>query len=120
MYTHSFEITDSINLNHQFMHLSNSQSTLERTFSIEASSSPRKSRSYSLDPSNECRPIHLTEQLKQTFEFKQKGFKGNVRGEVIQQSFLTLHDLLSQTPDSVALNIEISKQVSNFAVYAFF
>jgi glycerophosphodiester phosphodiesterase len=53
--------------------------------------------------------MHLTEQLKQTFEFKQKGFKGNIRGKVIQQSFLTLHDLLSQTPDSMALNIEISK-----------
>lgn len=35
-----------------------------------------------------------------------------MRGEVIQQSFLTLHDLLSQTPDSVALNIEISKKIS--------
>ena len=51
----------------------------------------------------------LIDQLKNTFEFKQKGFKGNTRGSYIHEPFLTLHDLLCQTPDSVALNIEISK-----------
>ncbi|KAJ5381153.1 uncharacterized protein N7496_003581 [Penicillium cataractarum] len=89
----------------QFIHISDCQSRPEKASLVEPSS--RKTRSYSLDPSNDCKPVHIMEQLKQTFEFKQKGFKGNLRGDFIQQSFLTLNDLLSQTPDSVALNIEI-------------
>ncbi|KAE8153479.1 Glycerophosphoryl diester phosphodiesterase family-domain-containing protein [Aspergillus avenaceus] len=89
----------------QLMHISKSQSRPER----EAAQQPthRRSRSYSNDVGEDCRPQHLTEQLKCTFEFKQKGFKANTRGYYIHDSFVTLHNLLSQTPDSIALNIEI-------------
>ncbi|KAL3456696.1 ankyrin repeat-containing domain protein [Aspergillus heterothallicus] len=55
------------------------------------------------------RPVQILEQLEDTFEFKQKGFKGNNRGNYIHEPFITLADLLSQTPDSMAQNIEISK-----------
>lgn len=81
------------------MHISNSQSRRD----------PARQRSYSLDPNNTHRPVQLLEQLEHTFEFKQNGFKGNTRGNYIHEPFITLADLLSQTPDSMALNIEISK-----------
>ncbi|KAL4783791.1 Glycerophosphoryl diester phosphodiesterase family-domain-containing protein [Aspergillus varians] len=87
------------------MHISNSQSRVKRQ-PVAEHPAPRL-RSYSLDSNNNHRPVHLPEQLKNTFEFKQKGFKGNTRGGYIHEPFLTLDDVLSQTPDSVALNMEI-------------
>ncbi|KAL4867507.1 Glycerophosphodiester phosphodiesterase domain-containing protein [Aspergillus spectabilis] len=81
----------------QFMHISNSQSRRN----------PARQRSYSLDSNHTHCPVHLLEQLNHTFEFKQKGFKGNIRGNYIHGPFLTLTDLLSQIPDSIPLNIEI-------------
>ncbi|KAJ0416242.1 Glycerophosphodiester phosphodiesterase domain-containing protein, partial [Aspergillus carlsbadensis] len=89
----------------QFTHISNSQLPPKRSLAVEHPT-PRL-RSYSLDSSRNRKPTYILEQLKNTFEFKQKGFKGNTRGEYIHEPFLTLDELLSQTPDSVALNLEI-------------
>lgn len=69
----------------------------------------RRSRSRSLDTSEDNRIAELTERMKHTYGFKIKGFKANTRGDYIQEPFITLDDLLSKTPDSLTLNIEISK-----------
>lgn len=66
-------------------------------------------RSRSLDTRNDYRIDELTERMKHTFGFNVKGFKANTRGNYIQEPFITLDDLLSKTPASMTLNIEISK-----------
>ena len=88
-----------------FMFLSTSQSknsVMKQTLS-------KTTRSNSLDLSDFDWPRILEKRLHPTFDFKLKGFKGNFRGLSIQEPYLTLHDLLSQTPDSLPLNIELSK-----------
>ena len=72
-------------------------------------STARRLRSRSLDTRNDDRNTELTERMKNTFGFKVKGFKANTRGNYIQEPFITLEDLLSKTPASMTLNIEISK-----------
>ncbi len=53
--------------------------------------------------------------MKHTFEFKlneSKGFdsyKGNIRSEYIQASFMTLEELFVKLPESVRFDIEISE-----------
>ncbi|OKL55438.1 hypothetical protein UA08_09296 [Talaromyces atroroseus] len=66
-------------------------------------------RSRSLSYNDGCENAHkdLTERMTHTFEYKKIGFKGNTRGNYIHGPFLTLDDLLSRTPDSIALNVEI-------------
>lgn len=98
------------------MHISNSQSQLREPIAEHPVQRPR---SYSLDSNDSQRPVQVIEQIKNTFEYKQKGFKGNTRGGYIHQPFLTLHELLSQTPDSVALNIEISKESLSVRYFQF-
>lgn len=87
----------------QFSFLSKSQSKNP----MEKKALSRKARSNSLDSSVFDWPLILEERLHQTFDFKLKGFKGNFRGRCIQEPFLTLDELLSQTPDSVPLNVEL-------------
>jgi glycerophosphodiester phosphodiesterase len=94
------------------MHISNAQLTaVQRNTRLYY-----KQRSRSLSLSDDCwkSANDLTERMKHTFEYKKIGFKGNTRGNYIHQPFLSLGDVLSHTPDSIALNIEISKQHSSF------
>ncbi|KAI9675829.1 MAG: Glycerophosphocholine phosphodiesterase [Trizodia sp. TS-e1964] len=96
----------------QFMHISEAQmgkvgST--RSCADDSVSFPQRRRSYSFDEPNDHRITDLTNRMKHTFEYKQKGFKGNTRGSYIHEPFITLRELLSKTPDSLPLNIEISK-----------
>lgn len=73
-------------------------------------------RSRSLDIRNDYRTAELTERMKHTFGFKLKSFKANTRGNYIQEAFITLNDLLSKTPDSMTLNVEISKNTPQFSI----
>jgi glycerophosphodiester phosphodiesterase len=51
----------------------------------------------------------IRDRLKHTVDFKVKGFKPNTRGDFIQAPFATLEDVLTKLPESVGLNVEISK-----------
>lgn len=74
-----------------------------------------KPRSHSLDVYEQSRAKSLVERMKHTFEFKlneSKGFnsyKGNIRSEYIQASFMTLEELFVKLPESVRFDIEISR-----------
>lgn len=47
------------------------------------------------------------ERMKHTRDFKEKGYKGNSRGNFIQAPFATLEDLFRDLPPSVGFNIEM-------------
>ena len=49
----------------------------------------------------------LAERMKYTRTFKQTGYKGNTRGNVVQAPFATLEDLFKQIPEDVGFNIEM-------------
>lgn len=72
-------------------------------------------RSRSLNIYEQSRVESLVERMKHTFEFKlnePKGFssyKGNIRNEYIQASFMTLEDLFVKLPESVRFAVEISE-----------
>ncbi|KAE8144373.1 hypothetical protein BDV25DRAFT_145691 [Aspergillus avenaceus] len=85
----------------EFMHISKSQSPRRTEYTLQ------RPRSFSLGSHDDPRSTHLIKQLRNAFEFKAKGFKANTRGNYIHEPFLTLDDLLCQTPDSLGLNIEI-------------
>ena len=52
----------------------------------------------------------MSERMKHTRDFKQKGFKGNSRGNFIQAPFTTLEEMFKKLPESIGFNIEMSKQ----------
>lgn len=74
-----------------------------------------RSRSYSLNVYEQSRTKSLIERMRHTFEFKlneYKGYdtyKGNVRSECIQSSFMTLEELFVKLPESVRFDVEISE-----------
>ena len=47
--------------------------------------------------------------MKHTRDFKNKGFKGNSRGNFIQAPFTTLEEMFKQLPETIGFNIEMSK-----------
>lgn len=47
------------------------------------------------------------ERMKHTRDFKEKGYKGNSRGNFIQAPFATLEDLFRDLPQGVGFNIEM-------------
>ena len=72
-------------------------------------------RSRSLNIYEQYKAESLIERMKHTLEFKlnePKGFnsyKGNIRNEYIQASFMTLKDLFVKLPESVKFGVEISE-----------
>ena len=107
------------------MYISTAQSTEEDLLSIaeqryleRSGGSVRdesRQRSHSLTSCDQSRAKTLIERMKHTFEYKlneSRGFesyKGNIRKEYIQASFVTLEDLFTKLPESVSFDIEISK-----------
>ncbi|EXJ77751.1 hypothetical protein A1O3_09980 [Capronia epimyces CBS 606.96] len=49
----------------------------------------------------------LQDRMKHTFDFTDKGFKPNTRGDFIQEEFPTLEGLLRELPEHVKLDIEV-------------
>ncbi|KAF5022378.1 hypothetical protein F66182_5579 [Fusarium sp. NRRL 66182] len=49
----------------------------------------------------------MDERMKHTKDFKDKGFKGNTRGNFIQAPFATLEDLFRKLPEHIGFNIEM-------------
>lgn len=67
----------------------------------------RLQRSYSAGSREiELRP-DMHERMKYTRDFKEKGFKGNSRGDSIQAPFTTLREILTALPEEVGINIEM-------------
>lgn len=68
----------------------------------------KRKRSRSVGGHFEAGAIQIRDRMKHTADFKNKGFKPNTRGDFIQDSFATLKELLSQVPEHVGFDIEIS------------
>ncbi|KAH8728317.1 Glycerophosphoryl diester phosphodiesterase family-domain-containing protein [Phaeosphaeriaceae sp. PMI808] len=64
-------------------------------------------RSLSFDTADKTRTHDFLTRIQQTYEFRLKGFKGNVRGMHIHDSFTTLEELLRTLPEEVAIDIEL-------------
>ncbi|KAK4618653.1 Glycerophosphocholine phosphodiesterase GDE1 [Fulvia fulva] len=64
----------------------------------------RIQRSYSVGAPLDARG---SERMKNTRDFKTKGYKGNMRGEFIQQPFTTLEEMFTTIPEDVGFNIEM-------------
>ncbi len=50
----------------------------------------------------------MSERMKHTRDFKNKGFKGNSRGNFIQAPFTTLEEMFKKLPETIGFNIEMS------------
>ncbi|KAL8714353.1 MAG: hypothetical protein Q9220_001686 [cf. Caloplaca sp. 1 TL-2023] len=68
---------------------------------------PRRHRSMSLGHSDHESSTSMTERMKHTRDFKEKGFKGNSRGNFIQAPFTTLEEMFKKLPQHVGFNIEM-------------
>lgn len=98
----------------QFLHI-NSESARAAQQDRRSTDPLVRQRSNSMDigrPGNGLgeKPREVTameERMKYTRDFKQKGYKGNSRGNFIQAPFATLEDLFRQVPQNVGFNIEI-------------
>lgn len=107
------------------MYISEAQSTLEDLPSLaekryqerlgDQVKAGCKQRSHSLNVYEQPRARSLIERMKHTYEFKlneSKGFesyKGNIRSEYIQASFMTLEEMFTKLPENVRFDIEISE-----------
>jgi len=95
---------------------------LERT-SQQPNGNSRIARSHSLNLYEQSSANDLVEKMKRTFEFKLnaykgfKSYKGNIRPEYIQSSFVTLEDLLKKLPEDVRFDVEISEHNPNPKYY---
>lgn len=67
-----------------------------------------KPRSRSLTREHEQVARDVQDRMKYTVDFMNKGFKPNTRGNVIQDSFATLEELLVELPISIGFDVEIS------------
>ena len=67
----------------------------------------RRRQSFSAGMSEEKYTSSLSEHMKHTRDFKQKGFKGNTRGHSIKAPFTTLEEMFKRLPESVGFNIEM-------------
>ncbi|KAK6602327.1 Glycerophosphodiester phosphodiesterase GDE1 [Botrytis cinerea] len=49
----------------------------------------------------------MAERMKHTRDFKEKGYKGNTRGNFIQAPFTTLEEMFRELPQNVGFNVEM-------------
>ena len=71
------------------------------------STDSRKIRSMSLGDLTRDETSDMSERMKHTRTFKEKGFKGNSRGNFIQAPFTTLEEMFTKLPESIGFNIEM-------------
>lgn len=69
----------------------------------------KKVRTLSVNASEGVETKAFMARVKQTFDYKSRGCKGNTRGDFIHDTFVTFEQLLRNLPLNIALNIEISK-----------
>lgn len=70
-------------------------------------SEPRKYRSMSLGDLTKDQTSDMSERMKNTRDFKEKGFKANSRGNFIQAPFTTLEEMFIKLPEHIGFNIEM-------------
>lgn len=70
-------------------------------------SGPRKHRSMSLGDLAKDGTSDMSERMKNTRDFKEKGFKANSRGNFIQAPFTTLEEMFIKLPQHIGFNIEM-------------
>ena len=73
---------------------------------IRAAERPSRLRSMSVGGGS-TDTVDMEERMKHTRDFKKKGFKGNSRGNHIQEPFATLEQLFRQVPTTTGFNIEM-------------
>lgn len=99
----------------QFQYAGNIQSPHGNPISVLGKAGERpiddhpRNRSRSVGGNFEAGAIQIQDRIKHTVDFKDRGFKPNTRGHVIQDSLATLEELLTTVPEAVGFNIEISK-----------
>ncbi|GLA56455.1 hypothetical protein AtubIFM54640_000108 [Aspergillus tubingensis] len=92
----------------QFLHASRIQSPMGHPTPILGSRSDHKNpRSRSLTRGYEQGAQQMQERMRHTVDYMSKGFKPNTRGHVIQDSFATIEELLTQLPENLGFNVEI-------------
>ncbi|KAF2120467.1 Glycerophosphoryl diester phosphodiesterase family-domain-containing protein [Lophiotrema nucula] len=106
----------------QFLHVSEGQTPRESrpsspvedrsTNPVNGTQKSRRPRSYSVDLTKQKTQqanhnMELSERMKHTRDFKIKGYKGNSRGNFIQDSFTTLEEMFKKLPESTGFNIEM-------------
>lgn len=85
--------------------------TKDRTSEEPSINTFLRSRSFSMSASNH-EQSKILERIKQTNDYKKKGFKSNTRGLHIQETFATLQEMFSKIPIDLGFNIELSKSLS--------
>ena len=70
-------------------------------------SDARKHRSLSLGDLTKGATSEMSERMKNTRDFKEKGFKANSRGNFIQAPFTTLEEMFIKLPEHIGFNIEM-------------
>ena len=70
-------------------------------------SDPIKQRSMSLGDLAKGQTSNMSERMKNTRDFKAKGFKANSRGNFIQAPFTTLEEMFIKLPEQLGFNIEM-------------
>lgn len=70
-------------------------------------SDTRKYRSMSLGDLTDDGTSDMSERMKNTKDFKEKGFKANSRGNFIQAPFTTLEEMFIKLPQHIGFNIEM-------------
>jgi glycerophosphodiester phosphodiesterase len=70
--------------------------------------SHRKRRAWSSGEQSAFETSQLRKRLQYTVDYQAKGFKPNIRGDVISDSLTTLEELLAKLPLDIGFNIEIS------------
>lgn len=68
----------------------------------------RTGRSSSLSHDHELGALGVQDRLKLTFD-QRKGWKANTRGAFIQDTLITLEELLADLPEEISLNAELSE-----------
>jgi glycerophosphodiester phosphodiesterase len=101
----------------QFLHLGESQtprasrqaSPRGQRIGEEATyAGTRRLRSYSAGSDDGDRTLlYLSDRMKHTRTFKEKGWKANMYGNVIKAPFTTLEEMLKELPESIGFNIEM-------------
>ena len=100
----------------QFLHVNDDQRTprpsrpsspLSAAAQAFKSSDRRKYRSMSLGDLAKDETSNMSERMKNTRDFKSKGFKANSRGNFIQAPFTTLEEMFVKLPEHIGFNIEM-------------
>lgn len=103
---------------HKFLHISKSQQPrrLRNAPANRNDQRPKQERDFvagrprslSEGTVDENGAVDMIDRMKKTVAFNYRGFKGNVRGDFIQEPLTTLEEMLKSLPESLGFNIEIS------------